>query len=105
VIVQDSFVGFAKHYAIDFPVQHLDEPFSTISTHANLLAFHSLSASPATDLPYLFAFLRLTFGPSLLTSPILLAASPTKTLLASSSYLSTHESLASLIYLPDTNHP
>ena len=103
MIVQDSFVGFAKHYAIDFPVQHLDEPFSTISTHANLLAFHSLSATPASDLTYLFDFLRLTFGPSLLTSPILLASSPTTPL--ASSYLSTHESLAALIYLPATNHP
>jgi hypothetical protein len=102
VIVQDSFVAFAKLYAIDFPVQHLDGPFLTISTHANLLAFHSLSASPALDLPYLFAFLRLTFGPSFLTYPILLASTPTIPL--ASSYLSTHESLAALIYLPDTNH-
>lgn len=95
--MQDSFVEFAKLYAIDFTVKHLDEPFSTISTHANLLAFHSLSTSPASDLPYLFGFLRLTFGPSLLTTPILLAATNPTPL---ARYLATHESLAALIYTP-----
>jgi hypothetical protein len=103
--VQDSFVAFAKLYAIDFPVQHLDENLSIISNHANLLTFHSLSDSPDQDLPFLFDFLRLTFGPSLLTNSIILAASPTLQTTYLARYLTTHESLSALIYQDDQLHP
>jgi hypothetical protein len=105
VIVQDSFVAFAKLYAIEFPVQHLDDNLSTICNNANLLTFHSLSHSSAKDIPFLFDFLRLTFGPSLLMNPIIYAASPTHQTTSLARYLTTHESLSAIIYLHDQLHP